>query len=1129
MTRESVQGVNPLDRTVAHWAVLVDWDLQRQRPYVIVDPYDPEGLLYLSRSEYLSQLKVCASNDLTVIVVARPGSHCPQTSDTSSPDLPSKNSPPSDSKGGDSRMKDFFSSRENRLTWRDFLSLRRFVKRGVSVKDGMVTVRPETISRVVLLWIIQLLHYSAVTSPERRLLGFNPFVRALTALMSNNGPGFLTQRLKISLFAVYSYVGGNPLQTTEPLGQRVKLANGLPVLIPRPFRDEIRKGNLRYIRIWVSLLNFYRSLNVKVADPETAYEVIRTPKPNLADNPVFERWVYFCKEVFPRLVASQASDGKAPTFRYASNRGLIINSAAVNLRNAAGLGSIILDARAWASRPKNLPQEWFKFHNDETSSILMERIEKETHADTFVIRTKKDQFGNKPGSVLQEGIYDSLDLINPVWNNIPDAKAAKAAKEASHKTTVAAGCLVGSSFELIRPAREGSYSDLFFGAHSGFSNPKKMVWKPSGPEGLVGRLFNFPAPGGKLRTVAICDYWTQMCVRSVHDHLFLILKILHQNDATFDQQGTVDKYFERKLFPHWSFDLKAATDTIPLDLYIECLAPFLRQDKETYEHARERALLWSRLMTERDFGLPAPKKGEKFFPCAEKRTIRYATGQPMGAFSSWASMALVHHALVQFSNWLGPLEAQTSEKTPGEIVKTIPLSVRVTPPKGVWFPWYLVLGDDVDISKVPMVADNYQFTCGSFGIKIGLAKSLRSLVNSFEFANQRFCPEGNISPLSFMEEYQSSMTWKARIEFASRIAKRFGLDVNESTLIRLILTARQWRALMPELSGMRPRLILRLLGFIVKSPLNPTWSDPERVPSLDTINDWLSSLNEALKNQVSPEQYRLLEASMRDAVADAVRAYATRRRDAIPPSRYSYTYIEPVSRFIKDKLGRSVGTTLTQWNERVVPRPGAPYSWSYIEYCINLHNEKISKRLATMAQKNWRALRARVVTEPAMLLGPIQDAVREIPLAKWIQLWSELGNIPAPINLDSRRVQLDGITSVLRGTITLAQQRDHAETLLRVILPVVAKATGHTIASVPYYPIDGTRGRHWPRLLRRSLAAFNAAQAAIAASPFLGPNPDWVRAFAAPYLGTGSDAWVAIDTLNQSITPDQANCSELVQ
>nr|QDH91464.1 MAG: RNA-dependent RNA polymerase [Mitovirus sp.] len=173
----------------------------------------------------------------------------------------------------------------------------------------------------------------------------------------------------------------------------------------------------------------------------------------------------------------------------------------------------------------------------------------------------------------------------------------------------------------------------------------------------------------------------------------------------------------------------------------------------------------------------------------------------MGAYSSWASMALVHHALVQYSYWLKDMEQATNAS---------------------WFDTYLVLGDDVDLAKDPTVASNYQLACADFQVKIGLAKSLSSLSNFFEFANQRLCESGNISPLSFLEEL-SSQTWNSRVEFASKISKRFGIDMSSTTLIRLVTTARQWQGLIPEYSGLRDAIYTRFLKFILLGPLQPYW------------------------------------------------------------------------------------------------------------------------------------------------------------------------------------------------------------------------------------------------------------------------------------------------------------------
>lgn len=252
-----IRDVKPENRTVAHWRVLLDWDLQSQRPYVIVDPYDPRGLLYLSRGEYLLQSRVSLANDLTLMVIARPGDQRPVPS--------SQNSPPRKGVGFNSTQ--YFRNRANRLAWKDFVRLRRFSVMNVKVKDGMVSVSPMNIERAVIVWTRQLFHYSGVTAPERRLSGLFILTRTLRIVLLNNGVEHLAKRLKVALFAVYSYLSGNPLKTTQDLGFRIRLRSGLPAMIPSNYRKLIRDGNLTWIRIWVSIFKYLPGASSSNARP----------------------------------------------------------------------------------------------------------------------------------------------------------------------------------------------------------------------------------------------------------------------------------------------------------------------------------------------------------------------------------------------------------------------------------------------------------------------------------------------------------------------------------------------------------------------------------------------------------------------------------------------------------------------------------------------------------------------------------------------------------------------------------------------------------------------------------------------------------------------------------------------
>lgn len=1066
LTISAVRDISPIDRRVAHWALLVDWDLQRQRPYVIVDPYDPEGLLYLSRSEYLAQVKVCASNDLTLIVVARPGSTQPQPL--------SQNSPPKTSSRVPFDSGSFFRDPKFRFSWQDFLRLRQHVRKHLEVEDGMVTESHTTVTRTVLLWVTQLLHYSAVKAPERRLQGFNPFAQHISHVSKASGIQFTAKQLKIALFAVYSYLSGNPLESTEPLGLRIRLTCGLPAMIPRPYRDLIRKGNLTWIRIWVSLLNSYRSFKVPAPDPETAYATIRKSHPDLSKEPLFERWQYFCKEIFPTLVKGR---GELPAYTYEHNRGLIVRSAAANFRGIASLESIIFDAKAWRRAPENLPRLWFLLHKDRLSADLMDKISQETHfGDTFY-----------RGDVQLE------DILNEYWDLPVDGSMSMVQKsdtkieisrrlEAAQKAAGLSGGLIGHAFDARKIAHEcppavppptnseEAAKNCEVLEKVNRENLAELNYSP-----ITGRLFNFLAPGGKLRTVAICDYWTQMCTRSVHDHLFKILKILHLNDATFDQQETVDTYWARQLAPHWSFDLSAATDSIPLALYIECLAPFLIREGETYDDGYNRSKLWARLMTERDFAIPSPKKGELGFDGTHKyRSIRYGTGQPMGAYSSWASMALVHHALVQFSAWLNEM----------------PSAPQHNCDKGgaVWFDSYLVLGDDVDIALCPITANNYQVVCAAFQIKIGLAKSLRSNKNFFEFANQRFCEEGNISPLSLLEEATSVQSWNRRVEYASRIASRFGVTMNENNLVRLVSTARQWASIIPELSGYRPLVIFRLMRFILLNPLKPVWHSEAEL-NIRSIVLWISQLQELVTSVASDSCWLDLEVTLAGRVREMCLGYIRRHRDSIPKSQHYFAYDDSVARFLESLGTDRTALVYKPQRGRRYALPRSKFAWSYIEFCIFRFNEDLRRKLRTCERDLFKLeslTKNFVVTseiDPAWeaRLALTTDMSKDPKLADWIKLWFELGNLPKPIIINN-----NDLASSLRGVDKTAKEEvETAEQLLKVIIPSFAECLGVEIAGVPYFRVTGSMGGSWQRMVRSLLRSFNHAVKARAHHPNL--------------------------------------------
>lgn len=95
--------------------------------------------------------------------------------------------------------------------------------------------------------------------------------------------------------------------------------------------------------------------------------------------------------------------------------------------------------------------------------------------------------------------------------------------------------------------------------------------------------------------------------------------------------------------------------------------------------------------------------------------LTYSVGQPMGALSSWALLALTHHAIVQFAAFRVANEDAIPYK---------------------WFTKYAILGDDVVIGS-RRVAKKYLEILQQIGVKAGLAKSVVAHNNvSLEFAKK---------------------------------------------------------------------------------------------------------------------------------------------------------------------------------------------------------------------------------------------------------------------------------------------------------------------------------------------------------------------------------------------------------
>lgn len=234
------------------------------------------------------------------------------------------------------------------------------------------------------------------------------------------------------------------------------------------------------------------------------------------------------------------------------------------------------------------------------------------------------------------------------------------------------------------------------------------------PQFDIGKLGVVEEPG-KSRVIAMVDSWTQQYLYPLHRLIFdRVLRKIPQ-DGTFAQAKPIEDLLrrskERGSECIWSYDLSAATDRLPIKVQEALLGAYATDGY---------AGLWAELLVNRPYRAPR-KWGTTYGPT--HAYVRYAVGQPMGAYSSWAMLALTHHALIQFAAREAGYRA--------------------------WFTEYAILGDDIVIGD-ENVATKYVSLMTELGVKIGFHKSIISNNLSAEFAKQFYFKGERVTPLSLL-------------------------------------------------------------------------------------------------------------------------------------------------------------------------------------------------------------------------------------------------------------------------------------------------------------------------------------------------------------------------------------------
>jgi hypothetical protein len=355
----------------------------------------------------------------------------------------------------------------------------------------------------------------------------------------------------------------------------------------------------------------------------------------------------------------------------------------------------------------------------------------------------------------------------------------------------------------------------------------------------------------------------QALMQPLHKWIFSKLRLI-PTDGTFDQLAPVERLIKRLKSDEEfvaSYDLSAATDRLPLLLQMDLLNPLL---------GYELSALWGTLLVSQPYRLPRIAKSYNL----GYSSVRYAVGQPMGALSSWAMLALTHHALVQLA------------------------ASKADPRLQGWFQRYAVLGDDVVIAD-RATAREYLRIMKTIGVEISLAKSLVSATSSLEFAKRTWIRRREVTPISLAEMLVGLRNVGALEQLVRKIS-RFG-EVRLAAVVRFAGFGYRNLARLPVGLGLGNRLS-NLIAYLCRP--GGVWPMP--------IEAWLTSVAPGGKDN-SLLDLRAWKVSGRlwsDVIGVLLRQIVKVDRLLYTLSTYRYTD-STFEKKVKPVLGKTAGYTGT--------------------------------------------------------------------------------------------------------------------------------------------------------------------------------------------------------------------------
>nr|QDH86614.1 MAG: RNA-dependent RNA polymerase [Mitovirus sp.] len=497
--------------------------------YVIQDPNNEKLLIYLDEKQYNKLMITAIATEKALVVIATPDDSKESVISRfkSTSDFSKENSPHQRWEYKASKMFSFYP--------------------GWKVKESMISFE-RNFEYFIPSYYKDIMSWLGSKTTKSAYRNICKLSSDMTRIYSTRGVNNLITIFKIYSIVILQYLSGSPLKSTQDLGQRVRLINGLPAKLPAFFRHLLRQNNLTHIRAILSIFQSYKGIKGIWKEPDlssiTAARFVRADKPRFDQTrKVMEdisSLLYPKKQVFIPVIHEdwREVDSSLSSFWKDFNpKGLkatlLSDSESLTLPLTAGpnhrtsaLGSSI-DALAIISNDDKSPL-WTNFVNEAE----------------YVAKQQGTFFPSHELSQIKMLITQGQLLLTKLLSN--DREVMKLIKQV--------GFLKSKYHKVFKPGKTDRKSFVV-----GLLKDLRL-----------GKLAIKLEPAGKVRVFAISDFWTQNLMKPLHTSLFEVLKG-HSSDATFNQEGKVSDFKDKGYSFIASYDLKSATDLIPIQLYEKVL------------------------------------------------------------------------------------------------------------------------------------------------------------------------------------------------------------------------------------------------------------------------------------------------------------------------------------------------------------------------------------------------------------------------------------------------------------------------------------------------------------------------------------------------------------------------------